>query len=98
MHWMLIKPRSLLLQSIGNVTAELELQRLQQEQLRRQEMVRRGQHMYPGPPLALLPLLEQMRPQQQGPNVSNIIFNTLLYIQRYPHIIYKSTNKHPKNI
>ncbi|KOB72018.1 Transcription factor Sox-6 [Operophtera brumata] len=48
---------------------ELELQRLQQEQLRRQEMVRRGQHMYPGPPLALLPLLEQMRPQQQGPNM-----------------------------
>ncbi|XP_028169177.1 transcription factor Sox-5 [Ostrinia furnacalis] len=50
--------------NIGNVTAELEIQRLQQEQLRRQEMVRRGQHgMYPGPPLALLPLLEQMRPQ-----------------------------------
>ncbi|XP_053616191.1 transcription factor Sox-5 [Plodia interpunctella] len=55
--------------SLGNVTAELELQRLQQEHLRRQEMVRRGQHgLYPGPPLALLPLLEQMRPQpQQAP-------------------------------
>ncbi|KAL4713427.1 hypothetical protein ACJJTC_010412 [Scirpophaga incertulas] len=50
--------------NMGNVTAELEIQRLQQEQLRRQELVRRGQHgMYPGPPLALLPLLEQMRPQ-----------------------------------
>ncbi|XP_063831736.1 transcription factor Sox-5-like [Ostrinia nubilalis] len=59
--------------NIGNVTAELEIQRLQQEQLRRQEMVRRGQHgMYPGPPLALLPLLEQMRPQPPPapPNVS----------------------------
>ncbi|KAG6440384.1 transcription factor Sox-5 [Manduca sexta] len=54
--------------SISNVSAELELQRLQQEQLRRQELVRRGQHgMYPGPPLALLPLLEQMRPQPQAP-------------------------------
>ncbi|KAJ0172643.1 hypothetical protein K1T71_011782 [Dendrolimus kikuchii] len=54
--------------SIGNVAAELELQRLQQEQLRRQEMVRRGQHgLYPGPPLGLLPLLEQMRPQPQAP-------------------------------
>lgn len=60
-----------MLQNIGNVTAELELQRLQQEQLRRQEMVRRGQHgMYPGPPLGLLPLLEQMRPQAQQQNVS----------------------------
>ncbi|CAG9782569.1 unnamed protein product [Diatraea saccharalis] len=59
--------------NMGNVTAELELQRLQQEQLRRQEMVRRGQHgLYPGPPLALLPLLEQMRPQQPPPpNVSS---------------------------
>lgn len=60
-----------LLQNLGNVQAELELQqRLQQEQLRRQELVRRGQHgLYPGPPLALLPLLEQMRPQAP-PNVS----------------------------
>ncbi|XP_059046688.1 transcription factor SOX-5 [Achroia grisella] len=50
--------------NLGNVSAELELQRLQQEHLRRQELVRRGQHgLYPGPPLALLPLLEQMRPQ-----------------------------------
>ncbi|KAI8440929.1 hypothetical protein MSG28_009226 [Choristoneura fumiferana] len=56
-----------LLLNIGNVTAELEFQRLQQEQLRRQELVRRGQHgMYPGPPLSLLPLLEQMRPQPQS--------------------------------
>ncbi|XP_063622906.1 transcription factor egl-13 [Cydia splendana] len=55
--------------NIGNVTAELEFQRLQQEQLRRQELVRRGQHgLYPGPPLSLLPMLEQMRAQQ--PNVS----------------------------
>lgn len=62
-----------LFQNIGNVTAELELQRLQQEQLRRQEMVRRGQHgMYAGPHLGLLPLLEQMRPQQQS-NVSNYV-------------------------
>ncbi|XP_075982097.1 transcription factor Sox102F [Anticarsia gemmatalis] len=54
--------------NMGNVTAELEIQRLQQEQLRRQELVRRGQHgMYPGPPLALLPLLEQMRPHAQPP-------------------------------
>ncbi|XP_021208873.1 transcription factor Sox-5 [Bombyx mandarina] len=59
--------------SIGNMSAELELQRLQQEQLRRQELVRRGQHgLYPGPPLALLPLLEQMRPQQpQPPNMQS---------------------------
>ncbi|CAB3251620.1 unnamed protein product [Arctia plantaginis] len=58
--------------NIGNVTAELEIQRLQQEQLRRQELARRGQHgMYPGPPLALLPLLEQMRQQPPPPNVQN---------------------------
>ncbi|XP_047998314.1 transcription factor egl-13 [Leguminivora glycinivorella] len=56
--------------NIGNVTAELEFQRLQQEQLRRQELVRRGQHgLYPGPPLSLLPMLEQMRAQQ--PNVGS---------------------------
>ncbi|XP_021185686.2 transcription factor SOX-5 [Helicoverpa armigera] len=54
--------------NIGNVTAELELQRLQQEQLRRQEMVRRGHGLYPGPPLGLLPLLEQMRPQPPQSN------------------------------
>lgn len=54
--------------NIGNVNAEMEIQRLQQEQLRRQELVRRGQHgLYPGPPLALLPLLEQMRPQPPPP-------------------------------
>ncbi|CAG4976103.1 unnamed protein product [Colias eurytheme] len=55
--------------NIGNVSAELELQRLQQEHLRRQEMVRRG-HLYPGPPLGLLPLLEQMRPQPPTSNVT----------------------------
>ncbi|XP_072945670.1 uncharacterized protein Sox102F [Epargyreus clarus] len=56
--------------NIGNVSAEMELQRLQQEHMRRQEMVRRGQHsLYPGPPLALLPLLEQMRPQPPPGNV-----------------------------
>ncbi|XP_034836441.1 transcription factor egl-13 [Maniola hyperantus] len=53
--------------NIGTVSAELELQRLQQEQLRRQEMVRRGHSLYPGPPLGLLPLLEQMRPQPPPP-------------------------------
>ncbi|OWR48172.1 Transcription factor SOX-6 [Danaus plexippus plexippus] len=55
--------------NIGTVSAELELQRLQQEHLRRQELVRRGHSLYPAPPLALLPLLEQMRPQQPQPNV-----------------------------
>ncbi|CAH4034921.1 transcription factor Sox-5 [Pieris brassicae] len=54
--------------NVGNVSAEMELQRLQQEHLRRQEMVRRG-HLYPAPPLGLLPLLEQMRPQQPHSNV-----------------------------
>ncbi|CAH2235853.1 jg9861 [Pararge aegeria aegeria] len=53
-------------QNIGTVSAELELQRLQQEHLRRQEMVRRG-HLYPGPPMGLIPLLEQMRPQPPPP-------------------------------
>ncbi|KAG7304920.1 hypothetical protein JYU34_010330 [Plutella xylostella] len=57
--------------NIGNVTAELELQRLQQEQLRRQELVRRQHAMYPGPPLSLLPLLEQMRPQQPQNSMQN---------------------------
>lgn len=62
---------------MGNMSAEMELQRLQQEHLRRQEMVRRNQHsnqhnLYAGHPLGLLPLLEQMRPQppQAPPNVS----------------------------
>lgn len=57
--------------NINAVSAEIELQRLQQEHLRRQEMVRRGHSLYPGPPLALLPLLEQMRPQP--PPQANVI-------------------------
>ncbi|XP_041969571.1 transcription factor egl-13 isoform X2 [Aricia agestis] len=60
--------------SLGTVSAELELQRLQQEHLRRQEMVRRGHSLYPGPPLALLPLLEQMRPQP--PQTTNVVPNS----------------------
>ncbi|XP_068623084.1 transcription factor egl-13 isoform X2 [Battus philenor] len=62
--------------NMGNVSAELELQRLQQEHLRRQELVRRGQHgLYSGHPLGLLPLLEQMRPQPpQAP--SNVVQNS----------------------
>ncbi|VVC93605.1 unnamed protein product [Leptidea sinapis] len=39
--------------------------------MRRQEMVRRGHSLYPGPHLGLLPLLEQMRPQP--PPNSNVV-------------------------